>query len=93
MTSNQPRPSVDAAAREMVAAVRTIVSQIATDCLRMQMCGSEADADRYARAVMDELLGKRLPALVRAHDSLGGALNAASPDALPILSLAAEKPA
>ncbi len=84
---------VDPAARELVAAVRTIVGQVMTDCFRMQMQGSEQAADSYAHACLDEMPATRIPALVAAHDKLAAALNAASPGVPPILSLNTEQPA
>ncbi len=42
---------------------------------------------------MENLPERRLLALVAAHDALAAALNAASPEAPPILSLTTEEPA
>ncbi len=92
MSANQ-QPTVDPTAREMAAAVRTFVDEVMRDALRMQMQGGEDATNAYARACMENLPQHRIPALVAAHDALAAALNAASPDALPILSLTTEKPA
>ena len=92
MNADQP-PALDPAARAMTAAVRTFVGELMQDVLRMDMQGSEAAADTYAHACMANLPEHRLPTLVAAHDALAAALNAASPDAAPILSLTTEKPA
>ena len=94
MSDEQPKPAdVDPAARMLVATVRTVVDQVMRSVLHVQMCATEAEAARYARAVLDELTAAQLPALVAAHDILAGALNAASPGAPPILSLTNERPA
>lgn len=92
MSTDQP-PTVDPSAREMVAAVRTFVDELMRDVLRMQMRGGEDVTNAYARACMENLPQRRIPALVAAHDTLAAALNAASPDAPPILSLTTERPA
>ena len=91
MNDNQPH-AVDAAAREMAAAVRAFVTETMREDLRLQTKGDEDAAHAYARACM-ESLPERLPALVAAHDVLAVALNAASPEAPPILSLTTEEPA
>jgi hypothetical protein len=59
----------------------------------MQACVSASSAESHAYATLDDMLIKRLPALVEAHDVLAAALNAASPEAPPILSLVTEQPA
>ena len=92
MSTNQP-PAIDPAARELVAAVRTFVREVMRDLLRMDMQGGEAATNTYAHACMENLPEHRLPGLVAAHDALAAALNAASPDAPPILSLTTELPA
>ena len=92
MSDNQP-PAVDPAARDLVAAVRTFVGEVMRDLLRMQMQGGEAATNAYAHACMENLPEHRLPTLVAAHDALAAAINAASPDAAPILSLTTEEPA
>ncbi len=92
MSDSQP-PTVDATAREMVAAVRAFVNEVMRDVLRMQMQGGEDATNAYARACMENLPERRIPALAAAHDTLAAALNAASPDMPPIRSLATERPA
>ncbi len=92
MSTNQP-PAVDPAARELVAAVRAFVDEMMRDALRMQMQGDEDATNAYARACMEYLPQRRIPALAAAHDTLAAALNAASPGTPPILSLATERPA
>ena len=92
MSTSQP-PTVDPAVRELVAAVRTFVDELMRDVLRMQMRGGEVVTNAYARACMENLPERRLPALIAAHDTLAAALNAASPEAPPILSLTTERPA
>ncbi len=92
MSTNQP-PAVDPTAREVVAAVREFVQELMRDVCRMGMQGGENATNAYARACMENLPEHRLPALVTAHDTLAAALNAASPDAPPILSLTTEEPA
>jgi hypothetical protein len=92
MSTNQP-PAVDPTAREMIAAVREFVQELMRDVFRMGMQGGENATNAYAHACMENLPKHRLPALVAAHDTLAAALNAASPDALPILSLTTEEPA
>ena len=92
-SGNRSLPLTDRAAREMVAAVRTIVGEVMRDVLRMQMQRPEAEADRYAHACLDEIAFRRIPKLVEAHDRLGAALNVADPTAAPIMSLTTEKPA
>jgi hypothetical protein len=91
--SDNKLPAADPAARELIAAVRTLVSQIAVDAIRVQMQGSEADKGLHAQAVLENLLGRSLRPLVAAHDALASALNATSPGAPPILSLTKERPA
>jgi len=86
-------PAIESAARELIVAVQTLVSQIGTNVLRVQMQGSEADKGLHAQAVLEALMGKDLHPIVAAHDALGSALNAASPDVPPILSLTTERPA
>ncbi len=86
-------PAIDPAARKLVAAVRTLVGQIGTNVLRMLMQESEAEKGLHAQAVLEALMGKDLHPLVAAHDALGSALNAASPEVPPILSLTTERPA
>jgi hypothetical protein len=94
MSDEEPKPAeVDPAARMLVATVRSVVDQVMRSVLQMQMCPTEAEADRYAHAVLDDMTAAQLPALVGAHDILAAALNAASPDAPPILSLTTERPA
>ena len=85
--------SVDAAARELAATVQAFVIEAMQEDLRLQTQGDEDVADAYARACMESLPECRLPALVAAHDALAAALNAASPEATPILSLVTERPA
>ena len=92
MSADQP-PAVDPAAHDLVAAVRAFVDEMMRDVLRMQMQGGEAATNAYAHACMGNLPQHRLPALVAAHDALAAALNAAAPDAPPILSLTTESPA
>ena len=92
MSDNKP-PATDPAARELIAAVRTLVSQSAADAMRVQMQGSEADKGLHAQAVLENLIGRSLHPLVAAHDALASAFNAASPGAPPILSLTTERPA
>ena len=92
MSADQP-PALDPAARTMAVAVRTFVGELMRDVLRMDMQGGEAATNAYAHACMANLPEHRLPALVAAHDTLAAALNAASPDAPPILSLTTEEPA
>lgn len=92
MSADQP-PALDPAARAMAAAVRTFVGELMRDVLRMDMQGGEAATNAYAHACMENLPDHRLPGLVAAHDALAAALNAASPDAPPILSLTTEEPA
>lgn len=92
MSDSQP-PTVDATAREMVAAVRAFVNEVMRDVLRMQMQGGEDATNAYARACMENLPERRILALAAAHDTLAAALNAASPDMPPIQSLATERPA
>ncbi len=86
-------PAIDPTAREMVAAVRTLVGQIGTNVLRMLMQESEAEKGLHAQAVLEAMMSKDLHPLVAAHDALASALNAASPDLPPILSLTTEDPA
>lgn len=94
MSASQPAPTgVEPAAREMVKAVRVLVEQIIADVVRIRMERDEGEADMYAHACMGEMPVRRLPALVAAHDNLAAALNAASPDFPPILSLTTERPA
>lgn len=69
------------------------MGQIGGSVLRVQMQGSEADKGLHAQAVLEALMGKDLHPLVAAHDALGSALNAASPEVPPILSLTTERPA
>ncbi len=91
---NDSTPSAtDPAARELVAAVRTLVGQIGTNVLRVQMQGSEADKGLHAQAVLEAMMSKDLHPLAAAHDALGSALNAASPEVPPILSLTTDRPA
>lgn len=85
--------TVDATARELVAAVRAFVDETMRDVLRMQMQGGEDATNAYARACMENIPQRRLPDLVAAHDALAAALNVASPDEPPILSLDTEEPA
>jgi len=85
--------AIDPSARELVAAVRTLVGQIGTNVMRMLMQESEAEKGLHAQAVLEALMGKDLHPLVAAHDALASALNAASPEVPPILSLATERPA
>ncbi len=92
MSSDQP-PAVDTTARKMAAAVRAFVDEMMRDVLRMGMQGGEDATNAYAHACMENLHERRIPALVAAHDTLAAALNAASPEAPPILSLATERPA
>ncbi len=92
MSTNQP-PAVDPAARELVAAVRTFVDELMRDVLRMEMQGGEDATNAYARACMEYLPQRHIPAVVAAHDALAAALNAASPEVPPILSMTTEKPA
>ncbi len=92
-SGNRSLNPLDRAAREMVAAVRSIVGQVMVDILRMGMQRPEAEADRYARACLEEMPARRIPALVAAHDKLGAALNSTAPEAPPILSLTTERPA
>ena len=91
MTDSQP-PAVDATARALIAAVRAFVDESMRDVLRMQMQGGEDATNAYARACMENLPERRIPPLVAAHDTLAAALNAASPEASPILSLTTERP-
>ena len=91
MSANQP-PAVDPTARELVAAVRAFVDEMMRNVLRMQMQGDEDATNAHARACM-EYLPRRLPALAAAHDVLAAALNAASPEVPPILSITTKKPA
>ena len=86
-------PSIEASARELVAAVRATVDQIGKAMLRMQMQGSEAEKGLYAQAALEALFNPGMMPLCEAHDALGAALNAASPDVPPILSLRTERPA
>ncbi len=91
MSDAEPKPAgIDPAARVLVATVQTVVDWLMRGALRMQMCSTKAE--RYAHAVLDEMTAAQLPALVAAHDTLASALNATSPDAPPILSLATEYP-
>ena len=91
--SNIPAPdAVNLTARDLVAEVRTLVNAIMQDVLRMNMQGGEVATNAYARACMENLPERWLPDLVAAHDALGAALNAASPDVPPILSLDTEEP-
>lgn len=92
MSTSQP-PAIDPTAREMVAAVREFVQELMRDVLRMGMQGGEDATNAYAHACMENLPRRRLPGLVAAHDTLAAALNAASPEAPPILSLTTERPA
>ena len=92
MSVDQPA-AVDDAARELVAAVRVFVIEAMRQDLRLQTQGDEDAADAYARACMEDLPERCLPALVAAHDALAAALNVASPGAPPILSLITEEPA
>ncbi len=77
----------------MAAAVQTFVDELMRDVLRMQMQGGEDATNAYAHACMENLPRHRVPDLVAAHDVLAAALNAASPEAPPILSLTTEDPA
>ena len=92
MNADQPR-ALDPAARAMTAAVRTFIGELMRDLVRMDMQGGEAAANAYAHACMENLPRHRVPTLVAAHDALAAALNAASPEAPPILSLTTEDPA
>jgi hypothetical protein len=95
--SEQPKiDGVDPAARELVAAARALVAELGQDMLRLGMAqakGGEAAGDYYARACVEETWHRRMPLLVAVHDKLAAALNAASPDAPPLLSLTTEGPA
>ena len=91
--SDSQAPAVDSAARELIAIVRTFVDEAMRDALRMQMQGGEDTTNVYARACMENMPEHRIPALVAAHDTLAAALNAASPEAPPIMSLTTEEPA
>jgi hypothetical protein len=94
MSDDRPKlADVDPAARVLVATVRTVIDQVMRSVMQMQMCATEAEADRYAHAVLDEMTAAQLPALVAAHDILAAALNTASPGEPPILSLTTERPA
>ena len=92
MSTNLP-PAVNVAAREITAIVRTFVDEAMRDALRMQMQDGEDATNAYARACIEDIPNRRLPALVAAHDALAAALNAASSEATPILSLVTEHPA
>ncbi len=97
MSGQQPKSdAVDPAAREIVAAARVLVTELGRDMFRLgiaQAEGGEAAGDRYARACVEETWSRRVPALVAVHDKLAAALNAASPDALPLLSMTTDEPA
>jgi hypothetical protein len=84
---------VELAARSLAATVRTVVSETLRDILQMQACVSVSSAESHAYAALDDMLITRIPALVEAHDTLAAALNAASPDTPPILSLVTQRPA
>ena len=92
MSDTQP-PAVDPAARDLVAAVQAFVDEMMRDALQMQMQDDEDATNAYARACMEYLPQRRLPALVAAHDALAAALNVASPEVPPILSMTTKKPA
>ncbi|HEY0202667.1 MAG TPA: hypothetical protein VGC15_00775 [Acetobacteraceae bacterium] len=62
------------------------------DALRMQTQNGEDATNAFARACIEDIPNRRLTALVAAHDALATALNAASPEATPILSLVTERP-
>ena len=49
----------------------------------MGMQGGETAAAQYPLACLEDIPISRLPALVKAHDKLGAALNAASPHLPP----------
>ena len=88
--------AVDLAAREVIAAVFGLVNQLGVDGFRLgiaQAEGGDAAGDQYARACVEETWSRRVPALVAVHDKLAAALNAASPDAPPLLSLTTLGPA
>ncbi len=86
-------PAIDPAARDLVAAVRAFVDELMRDVLRMELQEGEDATNAYARACMEYLPQRHIPAVVAAHDALAAALNAASPETPPILSIATEKPA
>ena len=92
MSTSQP-PTVDPAAREMIAAVREFVNLISSNALRLRMQRSEAEKGVYALAVLEDLMGRDLQPLVVSHDALAAALNAASSETPPILSLTTKEPA
>ncbi len=97
MSGQQPESdAVNPAAREIVALARVLVTELGRDMLRLgiaQAEGGEAAGDRYARDCLEETWRSRMPTLVAVHDKLAAALNAASPDAPPLLSLTTEGPA
>ena len=92
MSTDLP-PAVNVAVREMAAVIREFVDEVMRAALRMQTQGDEDAANAYARAWMEDLPERRIPVLIAAHDALAAALNAASPEAPPILSLTTERPA
>ena len=96
MSEQPPSNAVDHAAREIVAAAFALVDQLGKDMLRLEIAraeGGDAAADQYARACVEETWSRRVPTLVAIHDKLASALNAASPDAPPLLSLTTLGPA
>ena len=89
-----PTPdAVNITARDLVTEVRAFVDEFMRDVLRMGMQGGEAATNAYARACMENIHHRRMQHLADAHDALASALNAASPDQPPILSLNKEQPA
>ncbi len=90
--STDQSSAIDPAARELVAVVRAFVDEMMHNVLRMQMQGDEDATNAHARACM-EYLPQRLPTLAASHDVLAAALNAASPEVAPILSMTTKKPA
>ena len=92
MSINQP-PAVDPAARELATAVQAFVDELMRDVLRMEMQEGEDAMNAYARACMEYLPQRHIPTVVAAHNALAAALNAASPETPPILSIITEKPA